>query len=114
MKVLLLGLMMLLLTPFLTAAEKVRASYYHHKFTGRKTANGEVYDPEKLTAAHRSFKFGTWLRLFCPTTKKSVQVKVNDRGPYSNKFKLDLSEAAARALGITPRMGWAWVEVTEK
>lgn len=78
----------------------MKASWYGPGFHGRQTANGEIYDQYELTAAHKSFKFGTLLRLTNPENNKSIIVRVNDRGPYIEGRDLDLSYASAKALGI--------------
>lgn len=80
------------------------ASYYGAAFAGRKTASGEVFEPKKYTAAHRTLPFGTVLRVTRVDTKAVVYVKVNDRGPYGKKGRiLDLSTAAADTLGMLRR-----------
>ena len=79
------------------------ASWYGRKFHGRLTASGEPYDMTALTAAHRTLPFGTRLRVTDPKTRKSVQVVVTDRGPATRDRILDLSQAAAQALGIAQR-----------
>ena len=76
------------------------ASWYGPRFHGRKTANGEVFDQEAFTAAHKQIKFGTLLRLTNPNNEKSIIVRINDRGPYIRGRELDLSKAAAEELGI--------------
>lgn len=76
------------------------ASWYGPGFHGNVTANGETFNEEALTAAHRNLKFGTLLRLTNPKNGKSVIVRINDRGPYWEKRNLDLSKAAARELGM--------------
>lgn len=73
------------------------ASYYGFEFAGRKTANGEDFNPEGLTAAHRTMPFGTILRVTSKKTSKSVIVRVNDRGPFTNCI-LDLSYGAAKEI----------------
>lgn len=78
----------------------MKASWYGPRFHGRHTANGEVYDEQAYTAAHRSFKFGTLLRLKNSKNGKSIIVRVNDRGPFISKRQLDVSMGAALALGI--------------
>jgi len=78
----------------------MKASWYGPGFHGRQTANGEIYDQFELTAAHKTMKFGTLLRLTNLENKKSVIVRINDRGPYIEGRDLDLSYASARALGI--------------
>lgn len=87
-----------------TAQEKkppvVMASYYGNEFAGKKTASGEQYNPDALTAAHRSYPFGTRLRLTNPKNGRSVVVTVNDRGPFVKGRSLDISSAAAKALDI--------------
>ncbi len=89
--------------------EVIRACFYHDKYTGRLTANGAVYDPAKLTAAHLTLPLGSTLQVRNVHTGQTVRVVVNDRGPYSDKYSLDLSLAAARALGITKQAGWGTV-----
>ena len=77
------------------------ASYYAQDFHGKKTANGEVYDMHKMTAAHRSFPFGTKVRVTNLENNKSVIVRVNDRGPFKLERIMDLSLGAAEALDMT-------------
>ena len=79
-----------------------RASWYGAEFKGRKTASGEPYDPEGLTAAHRSLPLGSLLRVTDLDTGASVVVRVNDRGPFVADRVIDLSEAAARLIGLLP------------
>lgn|SRR5574341_115149 len=74
------------------------ASYYAHKFHGRPTASGEIYDENGLTAAHPKLPFGTVVRVTNLTNKKSVVLKVNDRGPLSGKRIIDVSYKAAQEL----------------
>ena len=76
------------------------ASWYGHQFNGRKTANGERFDMNGLTAAHRSLPLSCFIRVTNKDNGKSVVVKVNDRGPYSGNRILDLSYGAAKQLGI--------------
>lgn len=76
------------------------ASWYGPRFYGRKTASGEVFTKHALTAAHRTLPFGTKIRVTNERTGKSVVVKVNDRGPFSGNRVLDLSHAAADAIGM--------------
>lgn len=71
-----------------------KASYYHSKFEGRFTASGEVFSNNSLTAAHKTLKLGTYIEVTSLDTKKSVIVKVNDRGPYINGREVDLSRKA--------------------
>ena len=77
------------------------ASYYAHDFNGKKTANGENYDMHGMTAAHRSFPFGTKVRVTNLENNKSVIVRVNDRGPFKLERIMDLSLGAAQALDMT-------------
>lgn len=86
------------------------ASYYGDAHAGNRTASGERFNPSDMTAAHRSLPFGTKLRVTDPSTGRSVIVRVNDRGPFHKSRILDLSEAAARELGIV-RRGRALVEI---
>jgi rare lipoprotein A len=79
------------------------ASWYGGKFHGRKTANGERYNQNALTAAHKSLPFGTKVRVTNAANGKSVIVRINDRGPYSGKRVIDLSRAAANAVGMIQR-----------
>ncbi len=76
------------------------ASWYGPGFNGRKTASGERFNMHKLTAAHKTLPFGTVLEITNPENNKSITVKVNDRGPFIKGRVLDLSYAAAKAIGI--------------
>ena len=76
------------------------ASWYGPGFAGRLTANGERFDPSELTCAHRKFKFGTMLEVTNLENGRSVVVRVNDRGPYAKNRVIDLSEEAARRIGM--------------
>lgn len=76
------------------------ASYYSTGFDGKKTANGEVFDKNAMTAAHREFPFGTVLRVTNLSNGKNVQVTVNDRGPVDKSRIIDLSEGAAGQIGM--------------
>ena len=76
------------------------ASFYAHKFHGRATASGEVYDMNKFTAAHPNLPFGTLVRVTNLKNKKSVVLKVNDRGPVSKKRIIDVSYKAAQELNF--------------
>ena len=90
------------------ATETLRgvASWYGEEFAGRTTANGEIFDPAQLTAAHRTFPFGTVLDVVNTKTQQSVRVRVNDRGPYIGGRVIDLSYAAAQQIGlIEPGIG---------
>jgi rare lipoprotein A (peptidoglycan hydrolase) len=75
------------------------ASYYSTSLDGTLTANGERYRNKRLSAAHLTIPLGTWIVVRSRATGKRVRLRVNDRGPYS-KFTIDLSQAAARAIGV--------------
>lgn len=96
------------LTPLSTAFESTgsvqqtgEASWYASKFHGRRTANGERYDHLSMTAAHRTLPFGSYVRVTLLPTERSVVVRINDRGPFVKGRIIDLSYAAAKALGLT-------------
>lgn len=104
-----------ILTVFLLAAASANdgemstgiASWYGFPYHGRQAANGEVYDMEKLTAAHRTLPFGTLVRVVNLRNHKSVEVRITDRGPFIDGRVIDLSRRAAREVemiepGITP------------
>lgn len=76
------------------------ASYYADEFHGRLTSNGETYDMNGLTAAHRTFPFGTRVRVTNLENKLTVVVRVNDRGPFKEGRVIDLSLGAAKALAM--------------
>ncbi len=79
------------------------ASFYHNKFNGRRTANGDIFSQAKLTAAHNSVPLGTWLKVTNLRNKKTVIVRVTDRLHYRNKRLVDLSKAAALKLSFSAR-----------
>ncbi len=91
--------------------EEGLASWYGHPFHGRKTASGDVYDMDKMTAAHKILPMGTVVRVEDLSTGASVDVLVNDRGPFVRARVIDLSREAARRLGMIER-GTARVRVT--
>jgi rare lipoprotein A len=76
------------------------ASYYADEFNGRKTASGEPYDMNDLTAAHRTLPFGTKVKVTNLDTGRSVVVRINDRGPFKDDRVIDLSLGAAKQLGL--------------
>lgn len=76
------------------------ASWYGEEFAGRTTANGEIFDPMQLTAAHRTLPFGTVVDVTNHKTSQTVRVRINDRGPYVGNRVLDLSFAAAQQIGL--------------
>jgi rare lipoprotein A len=77
------------------------ASWYGKQFHGRKTASGERFDMDALTAAHPKLPFGSWVRVRNLVNGRSVDVRINDRGPHIKQRVIDLSRAAARALGVS-------------
>lgn len=76
------------------------ASWYGHPYHGRRAANGEVYDMEKLTAAHRTLPFETWVRVRNLSNNKTVDVRIQDRGPFIRGRIIDLSRSAAREIDL--------------
>lgn len=86
------------------------ASYYGRQFAGARTASGQRFDPDALTAAHRTLAFGTKVQVTNPKTGDSVIVTINDRGPFHGNRVIDLSDAAAKEIGIM-RAGSGRVEL---
>jgi peptidoglycan lytic transglycosylase len=86
--------------PRIVNGETGLASWYGHPYHGRPAANGEIYDMEKLTAAHRTLPFGTWVRVVNLTNDKTVDVRIIDRGPFVENRVIDLSHAAAAAIDL--------------
>jgi len=86
------------------------ASWYGGRFHGRRTASGESFDMRDLTAAHKTLPFGTRVRVRNLDNGREVVVRINDRGPFSAKRVIDLSHAAASALGMV-RSGVVKVQV---
>ena len=82
------------------AAESGKLAWYGKKFAGRKTASGELYNPEAMTMAHKTLPFGTRVKVTNSANKKSVTLRVNDRGPTQADRVGDVSLAAARQLGM--------------
>jgi rare lipoprotein A len=87
------------------------ASWYGADFNGRRTSSGEVYDKEKLSCAHRTLPFGSYVLVRSLDNGSSVVVRVNDRGPFAKDRIIDLSEAAAHVIGMIPA-GTARVSLT--
>lgn len=81
--------------------ERGHASWYGAQFHGRRTASGEHYDKYALTAAHKTLPFGTIVRVRSLALGREVDVRINDRGPFSHGRVIDVSQAAAEALGLT-------------
>jgi len=76
------------------------ASWYGAKHHGKRTASGEIFEQNKLTAAHRTLPWGSIVKVTNLDNGKSVEVRINDRGPFTKGRIIDLSRAAARALGM--------------
>jgi len=76
------------------------ASYYGLDFQGRRTASGERFDLRALTAAHRTLRFGTCVTVLNLSNQKRVDVRINDRGPFAKGRIIDVSQEAARRLGM--------------
>ena len=81
--------------------ERGHASWYGGQFHGRRTASGENYDKYALTAAHKTLPFGTIVRVRSLALGREVDVRINDRGPFSPGRVIDVSQAAAQVLGLT-------------
>lgn len=84
--------------PRLGSTETGIASWYGHPYHGRRAANGEIYDMEKLTAAHRTLPFETWVRVRNLSNDRTIDVRIQDRGPFVGGRIIDLSKAAAREI----------------
>ena len=96
------------------APERGRISWYGQAFAGKPTASGEAFDPAAMTMAHPSLPFGTRVQVTNLRNKRSVVVRVNDRGPYHAGRIGDVSEAAAKELGMWRRgTATATLEVVE-
>jgi rare lipoprotein A len=87
------------------------ASWYGYPYHGRRAANGEIYDMEKMTAAHRTLPFGTWVRVKNIDNNQTVDVRITDRGPFVKGRFLDLSRAAAASIAMIGP-GTAKVKIT--
>jgi rare lipoprotein A len=79
------------------------ASWYGRRFMGKKTASGEIFDPEKMTAAHRRLPMGTIVKVMNLKNGRETVVRINDRGPYIPGRIIDLSRAAARQMDMIKR-----------
>ncbi|MGR9053210.1 MAG: septal ring lytic transglycosylase RlpA family protein [Gammaproteobacteria bacterium] len=82
-------------------AKRVLASWYGPEFHGKKTASGQTFDMYAMTAAHKTLPFMSYVEVTNPENKRSVIVRINDRGPFHHNRGLDLSYAAAKKIGIT-------------
>ena len=80
-----------------------KATYYASYFEGRKTTSGQRYHHKKFTAAHRTLPFGSRVTVVNKANGKSIDVLVNDRGPFNKKYLIDISQGAAKAIGIYGR-----------
>ena len=89
--------------PATTALGSGVASYYGRRFHGRRTASGERFDMNAMTAAHRTLPFGSMVEVTNPRTGQSVTVRINDRGPFTRGRTIDLSRAAAEQIGLVSR-----------
>ena len=76
------------------------ASWYGHPYHGRPAADGEIYDMERMVAAHRTLPFDTWVRVYDLDNNKTVEVRIIDRGPFIDGRIIDLSHAAAQAIAL--------------
>jgi len=99
------------LATYLPFKENVHASYYHDKFNGKKTANGEKFDNNLYTAAHKTLKFGTKIKITNTANNEFVIVTVNDRGPFVKGREIDLSKRAFMDITKHKLMGFATVNI---
>jgi rare lipoprotein A len=83
-----------------TLPQTGEASWYGAKHQGKQTASGATFDQARLTAAHQSLPFGSKIKVTNLSNGKSVEVEINDRGPFAENRIIDLSQAAAKALGM--------------
>lgn len=88
------------ISPDLSVVESGTASWYGEAFQGKRTAGGEYFDMNKLTAAHKTFPFGTVVEVTNLGNGRTVQIRINDRGPYVNERIIDVSKRAAIELGM--------------
>ncbi|MBC8112486.1 MAG: septal ring lytic transglycosylase RlpA family protein [Verrucomicrobia bacterium] len=104
MKILLLSLYFflcfLIKTPAQSFTQTGKATFYAKSLNGNRTANGEKLDNKKLTAAHRKLPFGTKVKVTNLSNKKMVIVRITDRGPFKNGYIIDLTQSAAKAIGM--------------
>jgi rare lipoprotein A len=94
------SLVLVVLTHSAHADQLIRAAWYGNELRGHRTASGEMFNPDGMTAAHRTLPFGTCLIVGNPKTGRSIAVRVNDRGPFVAGLTLDLSAGAAQAIGM--------------
>jgi rare lipoprotein A len=110
---LVLTIVLLVYSPSNTHTVRGIASWYGAEFQGHKMANGHKFDRYAYTAASRTYPMGTVLSVYYPRTRRRVTVVVTDRGPWVKSRELDLSEQAAKDLGLIP-YGIGIVEITTK
>jgi len=89
----------------------VHASYYHDKFSGKRTASGKVFSNKKYTAAHRKLPFGTMLKITNEANGKFVVVEVTDRGPFSKGREIDLTKKAFMEIAANKNSGGFKVKI---
>jgi rare lipoprotein A len=94
-----------------SSSRVVTASWYGREFSGRRTSNGEVFNPDGLTAASRTLPMGSRVAVTNISNGRTVVVRINDRGPFVKGRGLDLSRAAAQRIGLTKK-GTGRVEIT--
>ena len=104
-------LICLIFCSFAQSQQLVKATYYSNKLHGRHTSDGGRYHTDSLTCAHRTYPFGTILKVRNPMNDREVIVKVTDRGPFQRRLTIDLAYCAAKELDIV-RFGIAKVEIT--
>lgn len=90
-------------SPSAKRAKVCQASWYGHEFANRRTANGERFNPNALSAAHRSLPLGSRVKVTNLRNGRSVTLRINDRGPYVRPREIDVSLGAARVLGFANR-----------
>ncbi|MBO5611689.1 MAG: septal ring lytic transglycosylase RlpA family protein [Prevotella sp.] len=110
MRILIIIISLFFVTSLSAQEQRGKASYYSKKATGSRTSSGEKLHHDSMTCAHRTYPFGTILKVSCPATGRTVNVRVTDRGPFGHGRIIDLSWGAARELGIL-NMGVATVQV---
>ncbi|WP_051697445.1 septal ring lytic transglycosylase RlpA family protein [Prevotella sp. 10(H)] len=111
MKLILLTFTFLLISLFSSAQEKGKAAFYGTKFDNKMTASGEMYRKDSMVCAHKTYPFGTRLKVKNTENNKEVIVKVIDRGPFGENCIVDLSHAAAKELDMV-KSGIINVEVS--
>jgi rare lipoprotein A len=100
LRVAVIGVTALAMTPILSLAATVTCSYYSNKYNARRIASGQHFSNSAMTAAHQTLPFGTKVKLTNPKNHHSVTVTVNDRGPYLKGREISVTRAAAKQLGF--------------